>query len=146
MQVTRYRRPVEREFLGRRIGRRSTLTVAATAVVLAVTAGVGYAQTHQFGTDQVGQVTDRGQVVSSDQYIAPYGERLVINNGKIMSSSPSPDGTHLAAAVADGGMALALVDVKNWKVQQLVGNSASANLRIKGNDVGQEGPTYSPDG
>ncbi|AOR36511.1 phosphoesterase [Streptomyces fodineus] len=146
MQVTRYRRPVEREFLGRRIGRRSTLTVAATAVVLAVTAGVGYAQTHQFGTDQVGQVTDRGQVVSSDQYIAPYGERLVINNGKIMSSSPSPDGTHLAAAVTDGGSALAIVDVKNWKVQQVVGTAASSTPRLSSNSVGQEGPTYSPDG
>ena len=74
------------------------------------------------------------------------GERLVINNGKIMSSSVSPDGTHLAASVTDGGMALAIVDLKNWKVQQLVGNAASANLRISGNDVGQEGPTYSPDG
>jgi YVTN family beta-propeller protein len=31
-------------------------------------------------------------------------------------------------------------------VQQLVGNNAAANLRIPGNDVGQEGPTYSPDG
>ena len=43
-------------------------------------------------------------------------------------------------------MALAIVDLKNWKVQQLVGNNAAADLRISGNDVGQEGPTYSPDG
>ncbi|WP_231929307.1 bifunctional YncE family protein/alkaline phosphatase family protein [Micromonospora inositola] len=43
-------------------------------------------------------------------------------------------------------MALAIVDLKNWKIQQLVGNNAAANLRISGNDVGQEGPTYSPDG
>ncbi|MFE0115765.1 alkaline phosphatase family protein [Amycolatopsis sp. NPDC059019] len=63
-----------------------------------------------------------------------------------MSSSVSPDGTHLAASVTDGGLALSIVDLKSWKVQQLVGNSASANLRISGNDVGQEGPTYSPDG
>ena len=63
-----------------------------------------------------------------------------------MSSVVSPDGTHLAAAVTDGGMALAIVDLAGWKVQQLVGNNAAANLRISGNDVGQEGPTYSPDG
>ncbi len=94
----------------------------------------------------MGQTTDQGQVVSADQYIAPIGDRLVINNGKIMSSSVSPDGTHLAASVTDGGMALSIVDLKNWKEQQVVGNSASANLRISGNDVGQEGPTYSPDG
>ncbi|MDJ0345366.1 bifunctional YncE family protein/alkaline phosphatase family protein [Streptomyces sp. H10-C2] len=149
MQVTRRRRRVEEEhfvFLGRRIGRRITVVTAGiTAVALAVT-GTSFAQTHQFGTEQVGQITDQGQVISSDQYIAPYGDRLVINNGKIMSSSVSPDGTHLAASVTDGGVALSIVDLKKWKVQQLVGNSASANLRISGNDVGQEGPAYSPDG
>ncbi|MGR6319897.1 bifunctional YncE family protein/alkaline phosphatase family protein [Micromonospora soli] len=150
MQVTRRRRRVEkdhRSLLGRRIGRRITLaTAGTTAVVVVAGTGIGFAQTHQFGTDQVGQTTDQGLVVSGDQYLNPIGERLVLNNGKIMSSSVSPDGTHLAASVTDGGMALAIVDLKTWKVQQLVGNNAGANLRISGNDVGQEGPTYSPDG
>lgn len=151
MQVTRRRRRDEKGhsgLLGRRIGRRISVVTAGTTAVTLVAAGTGiaFAQTHQFGTDQVGQTTDKGQVVSSDQYINPIGQRLVINNGKIMSSSLSPDGTHVAASVTDGGMALAIVDVKNWKVQQLVGNNAAANLRIPGNDVGQEGPTYSPDG
>ncbi|MCI2419838.1 bifunctional YncE family protein/alkaline phosphatase family protein [Saccharopolyspora sp. K220] len=150
MRVTRHRRRVEKVhfgLLGRRSGRLRFATVGTTTVAL-VTAGtgIGLAATDQFGTDQVGQTTDQGQVVSSDQYIKPIGDRLVINNGKIMSSSVSPDGTHLAASITDGGMALSIVDLKNWKVQQLVGNSASANLRISGNDVGQEGPTYSPDG
>jgi YVTN family beta-propeller protein len=148
MQVTRRRRRVEKDgfgFLGRRIGRRITLITAGTAAV-ALAAGTAFAQTHQFGTDQVGQVTDQGQVVSSDQYIAPYGDRLVVNNGKIMSSSVSPDGTHLAASVTDGGAALSIVDLKTWKVQQLVSNSASSSPRISSNSVGQEGPTYSPDG
>ncbi|MFF4143812.1 alkaline phosphatase family protein [Streptomyces sp. NPDC001698] len=150
MQVTRRRVRVEKSasgLLGRRTGsRRTVMTAAATAVVLAVSTGIGFAATHQFGTDQVGQTTDLGRLVSSDQYIKPIGERLVIDNGKIMSSSVSPDGTHVAASVTDGGMALAIVDLKSWKVQQLVGNNASADLRISGNDVGQEGPTYSPDG
>ena len=147
MQVTRRRRRVGKDSPGRhRIGRRIfVVTAGATAVVVAG-AGVALAHTYQFGTDQVGQTTSRGLVVSSDQYIDPIGERLVINNGKIMSSSVSPDGTHVAAAVTDGGMALAIVDLKSWKVQQLVGNNAAADLRISGNDVGQEGPTYSPDG
>lgn len=151
MQVTRRRRAsAERQahaLLGRRFGsRRSLVLAAATAVVLATGTGIGFAQTTQFGHDQVGQVTGRGQVVSADQYIAPIGERLVIDNGKIMSSSVSPDGTHLAASLTDGGVALAVVDLRNWKVQQLVGDSAAANLRIASNSVGQEGPTYSPDG
>ncbi|MEU9497957.1 alkaline phosphatase family protein [Streptomyces sp. NPDC048196] len=151
MQVIRRRRHDEDDRSGRldrrfgRFSRRSALATA-TAVVLAATAGIGYAQTHQFGTDQVGQQTANGQVVSSDQYIAPYGDRLVIDNGKIMSSSVSPDGTHIAASLTDGGAALAIVDRKNWKVQQLVSASASSNPRISSNSVGQEGPTYSPDG
>ncbi|WP_338090858.1 bifunctional YncE family protein/alkaline phosphatase family protein [Planosporangium thailandense] len=122
------------------------MTAGTTAVAVAASTGIAFASTYRFGTDQVGQTTKQGLVVSADQYINPIGERLVINNGKIMSSAVSPDGTHLAASVADGGMALAIVDLKSWKVQQLVGNNAAANLRIPGNDVGQEGPTYSPDG
>ena len=150
MQVTRRRRDQKDRsgLLGRRVGRQaSRLTAGAIAVALvAAGTGIAFAKTDMFGTDQVGQVTDKGQVVSSDQYIDPIGERLVINNGKIMSSSLSPDGTHVAASITDGGMALAIVDLKTWKVQQLIGNNAAANLRIPGNDIGQEGPTYSPDG
>ncbi|MFJ7494130.1 alkaline phosphatase family protein [Streptomyces sp. NPDC097727] len=148
MQVTRQRRMNEKaqiSLFGRRVGRRTTLVTAGIAVALAVT-GTAVAQTHQFGTEQVGQVTADGQVVSADQYIAPYGSRTVINDGKIMSSSVSPDGTHLAASVADGGMALVVMDLKTGQVKQRVGSSASADLRIKSNSVGQEGPTYSPDG
>ncbi|MFE5402721.1 alkaline phosphatase family protein [Streptomyces sp. NPDC056580] len=148
MQVTRHRRRVQKNgvaLLGRRVGRRTLLTAGITAVAVTA-AGTAFAQTHQFGTDQVGQVTDRGQVVSSDQYIAPYGERLVIDNGKIMSSSVSPDGTHLAASVTDGGSALSIVDLKKWTVQQLVGSAASSTPRLGSNEVGQEGPAYSPDG
>jgi YVTN family beta-propeller protein len=106
----------------------------------------GSASTQQFGTQQVGQLTDKGQVISSDQYINPIGTRLVVNQGKIMASSVSPDGTHLAALVADGGVAMVIVDLKTWKVQQVIGNSTTADLKINGNDVGQAGPSYSPDG
>ncbi|GAA1699359.1 alkaline phosphatase family protein [Streptomyces yatensis] len=149
MQVTRRRKLVEEariNLIRRRIGRRIPLLTAGTTAVALVAAGTALAQTHQFGTEQVGQVTKNGQVVSSNQYIAPYGDRLVINQGKIMSSSVSPDGTHMAASVTDGGAALAIVDLKSWKTQQLVSNAASSNPRISSNNVGQEGPTYSPDG
>ena len=147
MHVTRQRVAESRTgFFRRYSGSRVRLVAAGTAALAVTSGGISYASTQQFGTQQVGQDTGKGLVVSSDQYIKPIGERLVINNGKIMSSTVSPDGTHVAASVTDGGMALVIVDLKNWKVQQLVGNSASADLRIGGNDVGQEGPTYSPDG
>jgi YVTN family beta-propeller protein len=121
------------------------VTAGTTALAVAL-AGTAVASTTGFGHDQVGQVTGKGQVISSDQYIKPIGDRLVLQKGKIMSSVVSPDGSHLAASVADGGMAMAIVDLKNWKVQQYIGNNAAADLKIPGNDVGQEGPTYSPDG
>ncbi|MEV7806677.1 alkaline phosphatase family protein [Microbispora sp. NPDC088329] len=147
MHVTRQRvAKVPRGLLTGRTGRRTRLLAAATAALVVTGGGIAYASTDGFGTQQVGQTTGKGLVVSADQYIDPIGERLVIDNGKIMSSSVSPDATHLAASITDGGMALVIVDLKNRRVQQLVGNNAAANLRISGNDVGQEGPTYSPDG
>ena len=148
MQVTRRRRvqKVQFEFLGMHLGRRTTLATAGiTAGVLAVT-GNAFASTYQFGTQQVGQVTGKGQVVSSDQYIAPYGSRLVINDGKIMSSTVSPDGGHLATSVADGDAALVIVNLKTGQVQQRIGTNTADDLRIASGAVGQEGPTYSPDG
>ncbi|MFJ1560659.1 bifunctional YncE family protein/alkaline phosphatase family protein [Streptomyces mirabilis] len=148
MQVARQRRSNEKEqinLFGRRVGRRSTLVAAGIAVALAVT-GTAVASTSQFATQQVGQVTANGQVISSDQYIAPYGSRTVINNGKIMSSAVSPDGSHLAASVADGDASLVVMDLKTGQVQQRVGTASTDDLRITSGAVGQEGPTYSPDG
>ncbi|WP_127354459.1 bifunctional YncE family protein/alkaline phosphatase family protein [Actinacidiphila soli] len=148
MQVIRQRRTDEKaqiSLLGRRVGRRTTLVTVGIAVALGVT-GTAVAQTQQFGTQQVGQVTANGQVVSSDEYIDPYGSRTVINDGKIMSSTVSPDGSILAAAVADGDAALVVMDLKTGQVKQKVGTNAADNLRISSGAVGQEGPTYSPDG
>src|SRR5689334_1099344 len=145
MQVTRRRRRDEKG-LTRLLRRRATLVTTGTTAVAVALAGTAVASTRQFGTQQVGQVTDQGQVVSADQYVAPLGDRLLLQKGKIMSSTVSPDGSHLAASLADGGMALAIVDLKTYKVQQYVGNNAAADLKIPANDVGQEGPTYSPDG
>ncbi|MGC0340099.1 bifunctional YncE family protein/alkaline phosphatase family protein [Streptomyces sp. SLBN-8D4] len=142
MQVTRRRRSSEK---ARRLSRRSTLVTAGIAVALGVT-GTAVASTYQFGTQQVAQNTARGQVISSDQYLKPYGSRTVINDGKIMSSTVSPDGTHLAAAVADGDAALVIMDLATGQVKQKIGANAADDLRISSSAVGQEGPAYSPDG
>ncbi|WP_405881867.1 phosphoesterase [Streptomyces sp. NBC_01136] len=148
MQVTRQRRVNEKEqfnLFGRHVGRRAMLVTAGIAVALGVT-GTAVASTYQFGTRQVAQDTPNGQVISSDQYIKPYGSRTVINDGKIMSSTVSPDGSHLAASVADGDAALVITDLSTGQVKQRVGTKAADDLRIQSASVGQEGPTYSPDG
>jgi YVTN family beta-propeller protein len=125
---------------------RKPLVAAASFAVAATGTGVAFAQTNQFGLDQVGQTTDQGQVVSSDQIINPIGQHLVIKDGKIMSSTVSPDGTHLAASVTDGPDALDIVNLSSHTIQQRIGNNANVDLRIGSNSVGQEGPNYSPDG
>ncbi|MEV4340205.1 alkaline phosphatase family protein [Streptomyces sp. NPDC049590] len=148
MQTTRRRRPAGRDpyvLLGRPVSRRAVL-VAACVTAAALATGTALADTRPFGTDQVGQVTAKGQVVSADQYLAPYGSRLVIDDGKIMSSTVSPDGRHLAASVADGDAALVVVDLETGQVKQRTGTSAVDDLRIGSGAVGQEGPAYSPDG
>ncbi|MFE4971663.1 alkaline phosphatase family protein [Kitasatospora sp. NPDC056651] len=143
MQVTRRRRSRNEHVVV--LGRRAVLATACVTAV-AVATGTAFASTQQFGTDQVGQTTANGLVVSSDQYLAPYGSRQVIDNGKIMGSTVSPDGTRLAAAVADGDAALVVVDLKTGKVLQRVGSNKADELRIPSGSVGQESPVYSPDG
>ncbi|MER6298062.1 alkaline phosphatase family protein [Kitasatospora sp. NPDC001539] len=147
MQVTRRRRsPKEHPVLsGRRAGRRATLATACITAV-SVATGTAFAATHQFGTDRVGQVTADGQVISSDQYLAPYGDRLEIDNGKVMASRVSPDGGHLAASVADGDASLVVVDLKTGRVQQRIGKAKGDDLHLTDGSVGQEAPVYSPDG
>ncbi|MFI8231997.1 phosphoesterase [Streptomyces sp. NPDC085900] len=148
MQVTRQRRVDEKEqvnLFGRRVGRRAVLVTAGIAVALGVT-GTAVASTWQFGSRQVAEDTPEGQVISSDQFLKPYGSRTVVNDGKIMSSTVSPDGGHLAASVADGDASLVIMDLSTGQVIQKVGTNKADDLRIKSASVGQEGPTYSPDG
>src|SRR5690348_6020426 len=150
MQVVRQRRPGPKAST-RNPGRRDPRVrlVIAGAAVLAIVgggSGVASASTQGLGSEQAGHTYGGTEVLSGDQVIKPIGDRLVINNGKIMTDTVSPDGSHLAALTADGGIALTIVNLHDWSVQQLVGTSSTANLKISGNDVGQQGPTYSPDG
>jgi YVTN family beta-propeller protein len=115
------------------------VTVGSAVAALAVTGtGIAVGSTIGFGTDQVGQTVQQGLVVSDNQIISPYGDRLVLSNGKIMGSTVSPDGTHMAVTLADGSQAVGIVNLSNWTVQQYTSPG--------GSDVGQESPTYSPDG
>ena len=142
MRVTRQRRSAGKHPLLTGLTKSKFRIVAASATALTVVlagAGLAYAQTHEFGTDQVGTTAPQGLVVSDDQFLSPYGNRMVLNNGKIMSSVVSPDGTHMAVTLADGSQAVGIVNLQNWTVQQYINGAY-------GNTDNQEGPTYSPDG
>ncbi|NIZ89515.1 alkaline phosphatase family protein [Kineococcus rubinsiae] len=147
-QVTRRRqRPAASTGLPGRLGRRPLQVLAAGTAVLAVTGGgVAYATTSAFGHRQVGTTYPDGLQISSDQVLKPIGDRLVTDNGKIMGSSVSPDGRLLAAASTDKSVVLQVFDLKSYKLLWTVGTKTTANEVVKDGSVGQEAPTFSPDG
>jgi YVTN family beta-propeller protein len=125
--------------------RRRVVAVAATAVVLAG-AGVTYASTVGFGDNQVGTEYANGIQVSADQIIKPLGDRLLTQFGKFMGSTVSPDGRFLAATSADKSVVLQIFDLSSYRLIWTVGSASAINQTLADPTVGQEGPTYSPDG
>jgi YVTN family beta-propeller protein len=142
MQVIRNRRPARRSL---RLGRR-TVVVAGAATIVAAGAGAAYASTNGFGDNQVGTQYADGLQVSADQIVKPLGDRLVTNYGKFMGSTVSPDGRFLAASSADKSVVLQVFDLTSYKLIWTVGKAAGVNQKLADGSVGQEGPTYSPDG
>ncbi|HEY2640018.1 MAG TPA: YncE family protein, partial [Streptosporangiaceae bacterium] len=151
MQVTRQRRRRDATAYARlygRLGRRARLVIAGAAALAAAGAGTGivYASTTGLGTEQADHTYAGRYVLPDDQVLTALGDRVVLNSGKIMASTVSPDGTHLAALTADGAASLTIVNLNTFKVQQLVGGSSSDDLQVSDTTVGQQGPSYSPDG
>src|ERR687887_1748840 len=148
MQVTRQRRRVGRarfRVFGGTGHPRRIVAVGAAAVVL-VGAAATYASTEVFGHNQVGTEYANGIQVSDDQIVKPIGERLLTKFGKFMGSTTSPDGHYLAATSADKSVALQIFDLQSYKVIWTAGTASGVNQKLSNNSVGQEGPTYSPDG
>ena len=138
MHVTRQRREVPRVRLGlpKLAGRRLRVGGGVTA----------YASTRGFGDNQVGTQYPNGLQVSDDQIINPIGDRLVTQFGKFMGSTVSPDGRFLAATSADKPVVLQIFDLSSYKLIWTVGSASAVNQSLSDGTVGQEGPTYSPDG
>jgi YVTN family beta-propeller protein len=149
VQVKRHRRRDGKSPLpGRLSGRKLRLaTVGGTAVALVLTGtGIAVGSTTGFGTDQVGQTVNQGLVVSDGQIIKPIGDRLLTQFGKFMGSTVSPDGRFLAATSADKPVVLQIFDLSTYKLIWTVGSATGVNQTLSDGTVGQEGPTYSPDG
>ena len=130
---------------GRASHRLRIVAVGATAVVLAG-AGLAYASTQVFGHNKVGSQYANGIQVSDDQIIKPLGDRLLTQFGKFMGSTVSPDGRFLAATSADKSVVLQIFDLSSYKLIWTVGSASAVNEKLTDGTVGQEGPTYSPDG
>ncbi len=147
MQVSR-RRDVTRGRGWRRLpsGRRARFVAIGTTVTLVAGAGMGYANTAQFRHNQVGSEYRDGLQVSSDQILKPVGDRLLTKYGKIIGSTVSPDGRYLAASSTDKSVALQIFDLQSYKLIYTVGSASFVNQKLADGSVGQEAPTYSPDG
>jgi YVTN family beta-propeller protein len=105
-----------------------------------------YAATGGFGNNQVGTEYANGIQVSDDQIIKPLGDRLLTQFGKFMGSTVSPDGRFLAATSTDKSVVLQIFDLSSYKLIWTVGTASGVNQKLTNGTVGQEGPTYSPDG
>ncbi len=99
-----------------------------------------------FGDNQVGTHYRNGIQVSDDQIINPIGDRLLTQLGKFMGSTVSPDGRFLAATSADKSVVLQIFDLSSYKLIWTVGTAPGLSQSLSDGTVGQEGPTYSPDG
>src|ERR1700761_7634792 len=153
LQVTRKRRPASRIrlwVLGRATHRLRIVALCATTIVVAGT-GVTYAATtgignNPFGDNQVGTEYANGLQISDDQILKPIGDQLVTQLGKLMGSTVSPNGQFLAATSTDKSVVLQIFDLKTYKLIWTVGSATGVNQTLSDGTVGQEGPTYSPDG
>jgi YVTN family beta-propeller protein len=139
MQVTRRRRRAGR------LRRSRAAAIGAAAVVLAG-AGATYASTVGFGSNQVGTTYANGIQVSDDQIVQPLGQRSLTQFGKFMGSTVSPNGRFLAATSTDKSVVLQIFDLSTFRVIWTVGSATGVNQKLSDGTVGQEGPTYSPDG
>ena len=127
-------------------GRQLRLAGATATVLTVAGGGLAYAGTGVFGDHQVGSQSSKGIQISDDQVIKPIGDRLLTTDGKYMGSTVSPDKRFVAATSTDKNVVLQIVDLSTYKVIWRVGKAADVNQTLADGTVGQEGPTYSPDG
>lgn len=136
-QIVRRREPTR--------SRRPRAVIAAAVAIVVAGGGVAVASTTGFGTRRVNDDTPLGAVLPGDQYLKPYGSRLLVSNGKLLDSAVRPGGRYVAALTTDRTVAVTVADLSTGKVVSQAGSGAGV-VRMASVDVGQEGPTWSPDG
>jgi YVTN family beta-propeller protein len=133
--------------LARRRGRIATACAVTLCAVAAAAAAADVGGFDPFGSNQVGQQQGSRILLPSNQWISPIGNRIQVNNGRILSSTLSPDGTKLAALTWHNFTGyLTILDVKSGKVLQQLGTGTTSDPSLGDGAVGTDGPLYSPDG
>ncbi len=118
--------------------------ISGVAVATGVTGGFGNAQVD--GAD-----TGSGILLPSNQRVTPAGTRALVDNGRLISSTISPDGTKLAAISYEHGIGfLTVMDLTSGQVIQQVGTGSATDPALGSSptrgQVGTDGPLYSADG
>jgi len=122
------------------------VVLSAAGVAAAAKIGGGFGTAHVDGTQ-----TAQGILLPTNQHITPVGDRALITNGRLISSTLSPDGKTVAAISYEHGTGfLTLMDVASGKVRQQVGTGGKTDPKLGSGpttgQVGTDGPLYSADG
>jgi len=136
--------------------RRALRTVAAASASLLALGGIGtaaaaatgaFSQSSPFGTEQVGKTYTNGILLPTNQWINPIGSRLLVDDGRVLSSAISPNGEFLAALTwNDFTGFLTVVNLETGKIVQQVGTGVGADRAIGDGTVAADGPLWSANG
>ena len=132
--------------------RRALRLLIAAASSLTLLAGLGTAAlaaagSGGFGDSQVGTSNADGILLATNQRVKPIGSRLLVDNGRLLSSSISPNGQYLAALTwYDFTGFLTMFDLKTGKIIQQIGTGAGTDKAIGDGTVAADGPLWSADG
>jgi YVTN family beta-propeller protein len=120
------------------------LLAGAGGVALAATSGGG----SPFGDEQVGGTYANGILLPTQQWIKPIGTRVLVDHdGRLLSSSISPNGQYLAALTWNDFTGwLTIISVKTGQVIQQIGTGAGSDKVIGDGTVAADGPLWSADG
>ncbi len=127
-----------------------TLTAVSVAVVMVAgfaTAAVAGTFGGGFGNSQAGTANADGILLPANQRIKPIGTRLLISNGRLLSSSISPNGQYPAAlSWEDFTGFLTVFNLKTGTVVQQIGTGVGTDKTIGDGTVAADGPLWSADG
>jgi YVTN family beta-propeller protein len=135
--------------------RRTLRIFAAAGASLLALSGIGtaaaatgaFGQSSPFGTEQAGKTYTNGILLPTNQWIKPIGTRLLVDDGRVLSSAISPNGEFLAALTwNDFTGFLTIVNLKTGKIVQQVGTGVGADKTIGDGTVAADGPLWSANG
>jgi YVTN family beta-propeller protein len=133
--------------------KRTLRRVAGGGLSLALVGGIGIgayasgAGQGGFGDAKVGTTNANGILLPTNQRIKPIGRRLLVDDGRLLSSTISPNGTYLAALTWNEFTGfLTIIDLKTDKIIQQVGTDVGKDLGFGDYSVAADGPLYSRNG